>query len=212
MSGVKETYDRRKAEKGLAQIYEPVDGDRCIYCGMPNDGKVDHQPPVYVLHRFADGGLVTRKAIRDAFGPCKLVPACTICNMGLGAYYGKDDKERRVEIVNWFLLDKRYPEDKVVLDVGYKLLNARLEGSRGPEIYKFAGVGRAVYIEALLGLVQGKYRSPREFPDGLKLAQSELAEWLRVEPRRKARYFLEMANLESYDLLPHARDNPRGQF
>jgi hypothetical protein len=212
MGRVKEKYDRRKAEKRFAPIYEAVDGDRCIYCGMPNDGKVDHQPPVYVLHRFADGGLVTRKAIRDAFGTCKLVPACTICNMGLGAYHGKDDNDRREEIVSWFLLNERYPEDKIVLDIGYKLLNARLESSRGPEIYEFAGVGRAVYIEALMGLVQGKYGSAMDFPDWLKLAQSELAEWLRAEPRRKARYFMDMANLESYDLLPHARDNPRGQF
>jgi hypothetical protein len=30
-----------------------VGGDRCIYCGIPNDGKYDHQPSVYVLHRFA---------------------------------------------------------------------------------------------------------------------------------------------------------------
>ncbi len=132
--------------------------------------------------------------------------------MGLGAYHGRDDNDRRKEIVNWFLLDERYPEDKVVLDIGYELLTARLEGSRGAEIYEFAGVGRTVYIEALFGLVQGEYGSPNDFPDWLKLAQSELAEWLRAEPRRKARYFLDMANLESYDLLPHARDNPRGQF
>lgn len=212
MSRVKEKYDRRKAENRFARIYDAVDGDRCIYCGMPNDGKVDHQPPVYVLHRFTDGGLVTKKAIREAFGPCKLVPACTICNMGLGAYHGKDDNARREEIVNWFLLDERYPEDKLVLDIGYKLLNARLDGSRGPAIYEFPGVGRAVYIEALMGLVQGEYKSTADFPDWLKLAQSELAEWLRGEPRRKTRYFLDMANLESYDLVPNARDNPRGQF
>lgn len=212
MARVKGKYDRRKAEKRFARAYVTVEGDTCIYCGMPNDSKFDHQPPVYVLHRFADGGLITMKAIREAFGQCKLVPACTICNMGLGAYHGKDDNDRRWEIVNWLLLDERYPEDELVLDVGLKLINQRLEGRRSTEIYKFPGVGRVIYIEALMGLIDGRYSTSADFPEWLETLQSELADWLREEPRRKSQYFLDMANLGSYELLPHARSDPRGQF
>jgi hypothetical protein len=212
MARVKEKYSRRKAELRFAHVYENVKGDRCVYCGMPNDGKYDHQPPVYVLHRFADGGMVTKRAIREQFGQCKLVPCCTICNMGLGAYHGSDDNERRKEIVNWFLLDERFPEDRIILDVGYRLIADRAQQKRGSEIYEFAGVGRVIYIEAIVGLIEGGFNSPDDFPEWLKLMQSELAEWLRGAPKRKSQYFLNMANLESYELLPHARDNPRGQF
>jgi len=44
---VKEKFNRRRAEQRFAHIYETANGDRCIYCGMANDGKYDHQPPVY---------------------------------------------------------------------------------------------------------------------------------------------------------------------
>jgi hypothetical protein len=212
MSRVKERYRRVKAEKRFARVYETVAGDRCLYCGMPNDGQYDHQPPVYILHRFADGGLVTGKAIRERFGQCKLVPCCTICNMGLGAYHGVDDNDRRKEIVNWFLNDERYPEDKIVLEVGYQLLDERAQGKRGVEVYEFPGVGRAIYLESLLGFIEGDFASPNDFPQWLTAAQTELAEWLRGARRRKSQYFLDMANLESYELLPHARDDPRGQL
>lgn len=82
----------------------------------------------------------------------------------------------------------------------------------GREIYEFQGVGRVIYISALVGLFRGEFSSPDDFPDWLKLAQFELAEWLREGPRRARQYFLAMANLESYELLPRARDDPRGQF
>lgn len=212
MDRVKERYNRYRAEQRFAHIYETAAGDRCIYCGIANDGKYDHQPPVYVLHRFADGGLVTKSAIREQFGQCKLVPCCTICNMGLGTYHGSDDNERRQEIVNWFLEDDSIPEDQLILELGSKLLNDRLQQKRGSEIYEFAGVGRVIYAEALVGLIEGDFNSPDDFPDWLKLAQSELAVWLRDAPRRKSQYFLAMANLESYELRPWARDDPRGQF
>ncbi len=212
MARVKEKYSRRKAEKRFAHVFETVEGDRCVYCGMPSDEKYDHQPPVYVLHRFAGGGVVTKKAIRERFGQCKLVPCCTICNMGLGAYHGSDDKSRREEIVNWFLLDDRFPEDEKLLDLGYQLIEDHAQQKRGPEIYEFSGVGRAIYIEALSGLIEGHFDSPDDFPDWIKMMQSELAEWLRGAPKRKSQYFLDMANLESYELVPDARDNPRGQF
>jgi hypothetical protein len=211
MGRVKQLYKRGEAEKRFQQVYSPIAGERCIYCGMPNDGKFDHQPPVYILHKFADGGLVTRKAIRERFGQCKLVPCCTICNMGLGAFHGSDT-ERRQEIVNWFLVDDRCPEDEIVLKMGERLIDARLKGDRGTEIYEFPGVGRTIYISALLGFIEGDFGGPDEFPKWLIIMQSELAEWLRGAPRRKSRYFLDMANLASYELLPHARDDPRGQF
>lgn len=212
MRRVKQRYYRRAAEQRFRHVYQPVSGDRCIYCGMPNDGKLDHQPPVYVLHRFADGELITKKAIRERFGECKLVPCCTICNMGLGAFHSRDDNERRREIANWFLADDRYPEDHLVIELGRQLLEKRLDGECGDEIYEFAGVGRVIYIHALFGFIEGDFDCPDAFPDWLKMAQTELAEWLRIEPRRKSQYFLNMANLASYDLLPHARDDPRGQL
>ena len=67
-------------------------------------------------------------------------------------------------------------------------------------------------MEALIGLIEGEYGTPEESPGWLKTLQGELAEWLREEPGRKSKYFLDMASLASYELLPHARDNPRGQF
>jgi hypothetical protein len=212
MGRVKQRYNRRAAEQRFQHVYQLVTGDRCIYCGMPSDGKFDHQPPVYILHRFADGRLVTKKAIRERFGACKLVPCCTICNMGLGAFHGRDNDERRREIANWFLVDDRYPEDALVVEVGRQLIERRLEGSRGPEICAFPGVGRVIYVNALFGLIEGVFGCPDDFPEWLQTMQAELAEWLRAEPRRKSKYFLEMANLASYELLPDARDNPRGQF
>lgn len=179
---------------------------------MPNDGKFDHQPPVYILHRFANGGLVTKRQIEETFGHCKLVPCCTICNMGLGAYHGSSHTERREEIVEWFLEDERYPEDKLVLALGCQLIEDRLQGKRDNAIYEFPGVGRIIYTNALCGLIEGEFKCPDDFPEWLRLAQTELAEWLRETPKRRSQYFLAMANLESYDLLPHARSDPRDQF
>lgn len=212
MGRVKERYNRRTAEKRFEHIYRPIAGDRCTYCGIPSAGKHDHQPPVYILHRFADGALVTKKAIRERFGECKLVPCCTICNMGLGAFHGRDDNERRREIANWFLADGRYAEDALVLEIGRRLIEQRLERTRGSEIYEFPGVGRVIYVHALFGFIEGGYQATDEFPEWLQLVQQELADWLGAAPRRRSRYFLDMANLASYDLLPHARDDPRGQL
>ncbi len=212
MPRVRQSYSRAAAERRFARVYETVDGDRCIYCGMPSDGTYDHQPPVYVLHRFAGDRLVTKREIRERFGQCKLVPCCTICNMGLGAYHGENDNDRRREIVNWFLCDRDVPEDKLILDIGYGLIQKYLSSNREKNIYVFPGVGRAIYIEALHGLIDGKFSSPSDLPDWLKLTQSELAEWLRGAPKRKSQYFLDMASLQSYDLVPDARSDPRGQF
>ncbi|MGO4440317.1 hypothetical protein [Rhizobium sp. RAF56] len=130
--------------------------------------------------------------------------------MGLGAYHGVDDNDRRREIVEWFGKDS--PEDKYILMVGDLLLKIRMAGKKGSEIYEFPGVGRSIYIRTLAGLINGEFRSIDDFPEWLQLAQSELAEWLRGAPKRKSRYFLDMAGLESYRLMPHARSDPRGQF
>ncbi|PDQ21425.1 hypothetical protein CN311_08860 [Mesorhizobium sanjuanii] len=135
--------------------------------GCPMMGSMTINPPVYVLHRFADGGLVTKKAIRERFGLCKLVPCCTICNVGLGAFHGSNDNDRRREIVNWFLADDRYPDDKLVLKIGNRLIQDRLQGRRGIEIYEFPGVGRAIYINALVGLIEGEFSGLDEFPEWL---------------------------------------------
>jgi hypothetical protein len=132
--------------------------------------------------------------------------------MGLGAYHGRDDNDRRREIAHWFFLDERYPEDVIVVEVGRQLIDERLQGSRGTEVYEFPGVGRVVYLHALMGLMGRTIRQSLRLPNWLEIPQSELADWLRGAPKRKSQYFLDMANLVSYDLLPHARDDPRGQF
>ena len=165
MGRVKQRYNRRAAEQRFQHVYQPIAGDRCIYCGMPSDGKFDHQPPVYILHRFANGGLVTKRAIRERFGECKLVPCCTICNMGLGAYHGRDDNDRRRKIANWFLVTDRIPWDGMFVEAGRRMIVERLEGSRGNEIYEFPGVGRTIYINALCGFMEGEFKSPDEFPE-----------------------------------------------
>ena len=132
--------------------------------------------------------------------------------MGLGAYHGADDNDRRREIVDWFLHDERYPEDRIILAVGYRLLQERAQGKRGVEVYEFPGVGRAIYVEALLGIIEGHYARPDDFPQWLSTAQVELAEWLRSARARKSQYFLDMAKLAGYELVPDARDDPRGQL
>lgn len=207
-----ERYSRRAAEKSFGMVYRRVPGSRCIYCGMPSDGKSDHQPPLSVLHRFAKGGLTTKEAILERFVECRLVPCCTICNLGLGASHCRDDNDRRRRIANWFRVNKRHPADALVMENGRLLIQKRLEGNRGKEIYSNSGVGRCIYLSALLGLAEGQFGSPNDFPGWLQASQLELAEWLRGVPRRKSQYFLDMANLMSYDLLPDVRDVPRGQL
>jgi hypothetical protein len=131
--------------------------------------------------------------------------------MGLGAYQGVNDDDRHQEIMNWFVPDARYAEDQLALEMGRQLLDLRIQGRRGPEIYEFPAVGRVIYLHALAAMMT-QVGSPVNFPTWLKQTQSELSEWLRGAPRRKSEYFLRLANLESYERLPHARDDPRGQF
>ncbi|PZM10181.1 hypothetical protein [Rhizobium tubonense] len=205
-------YNRRDAEQRFSCVYEAVSGDRCIYCGMPNNGKFDHQPPVYALHRFSAGALVTKRQIREQFGTCQLVPCCTICNMGLGAYIGCDINDRRREIADWFLPDNRYPGDKLILVMGYGPIKLHFKYRQTQSIYSFPAVGRAIYISALTGLMKDRYKSFDDFPDWLIEAQRELNQWLHAAPKRSGQHFLEMARLESYRLVPSARSDPRGQF
>ena len=61
--------------------------------------------------------------------------------MGLGAYHGKDNNDRRREIVNWFLSDDRYPEDRLMLDVGYDLQTTAWRKEKGPKSTHFPVLG-----------------------------------------------------------------------
>ncbi|MCG6115820.1 MAG: hypothetical protein MEQ84_11540 [Mesorhizobium sp.] len=212
MDSITERYSRRAAEKSFGMVYRFVAGSRCTYCGIANDGKSDHQPPLSVLFGFAKGGSTTKEALLERFGDCRLVPCCTICNLGLGAFQCHDDNDRRRRVANWFRVNTRHPADALVLENGRLLIQKRLEGNRGKEIYANSGVGRCIYLSALLGLAEGHFRSPSSFPDWLQASQLELSEWLRGAPRRKFQYFLDMANLMSFELLPDVGDDPRGHF
>ncbi|MEI8719792.1 hypothetical protein [Mesorhizobium sp. ISC11] len=116
-------------------------------------------------------------------------------------------QENSVQIPLILQFQSRYPPQSTGQINGLRIVHGRRI-----EIYEFPAVGRVVYISALVGLIEGQFGSPDEFPDWLKVTQSELADWLRGAPRRKSKYFLDMANLESYELVPDARDDPRGQF
>ncbi|WP_281978549.1 hypothetical protein [Pseudorhizobium flavum] len=108
------------------------------------------------------------------------------------------------------LADERYPEDPLILEIGCGLIRRRLEGLSTPNIYEFPGLGGVIYINALIASMGSS--GTQGAPSWLQQVQPELADWLRGAPKRKSAYFLAMANLASYELLPHARDDPRGQF
>ncbi len=112
---------------------------------------------------------------------------------GLGATRGPMTTTD-VEIVNWFLANDRYPADTVLLEFGCRLIEQRLDGNRGTEIYAIPAVGRVIFTNALLGLIHGEFQSVDDFPEWLQTTQAELAEWLREVPRRKSQYFLNMAS------------------
>lgn len=149
---------------------------------------------------------MTASAIRAEFGECHIVPCGTICNMGLGAYHEVDDNDRRREIVDWFLPDDRYPDDRAILDmatIGWTNVSGVCEAVRSSS---WPSVGRVVCGEVLLGFIHGDFKTPEDFPNWLKVVQSELAECLRGLSKQAS--FLARADLESYDLLPHARSSP----
>ena len=73
--------------------------------------------------------------------------------MGLGAFHGADNNERRREILNWFLAALATLRTSS-MRLGERLLAGRFEGER-VGIYAFPGVGRIIYIEALSGFIDG---------------------------------------------------------
>ena len=56
--------------------------------------------------------------------------------MGLGAYHGTENNDRRREIVNLFLAEKEFSLDEGLLKVSYKLLEDRLNKKRCEDIYQ----------------------------------------------------------------------------
>jgi hypothetical protein len=191
-------YDRKKAEARFAHLYSLVSGEECHYCGFPSDGH-DHRPAIHTLHRFSKGRKITRREVEAHLGPCRLVPCCTICNMGIGSFEGADDNERREEILSFldFFNDEGPYKGEWNLGaftVAYEVLEARAEGKLSDEIYALPAVGRLILSHALRTKM-GEWRDG-EFWHEHRL---RLAQWLQGEPRRKAKHFLAMARLASYN-------------
>ena len=190
-------YDRRKAEARFAHLYAAVPGDECYYCGLPSEGH-DHRPAVHTLHNFAKTRKVTRREIEDRFGPCRLVPCCTICNMGLGSFEGTDDNERRDEILSYLdFFDDDGPHKGEwslgAFTTAYEILAARTEETVGDEIYALPAVGRLIMSHALR-VKKGEWQDGEFW----HFHRVRFAAWLQGEPRRKSKHFLNMARLESY--------------
>jgi hypothetical protein len=191
------SYDRKEAEARFKHLYAEVPGDECHYCGLARDGH-DHRPAIHTLHRFAKGRQVTRKEIEGHFGQCRLVPCCTICNMGIGSFEGVDDNDCRDEILGFLdFFDDDGPSKGVwsfgAFTVACEVLEARSKDIVGDEIYAVPAVGRAIMVHALRSR-KGEWRDdPFWHPHRLRFAN-----WLRAEPRRKSKHFLDMARLESY--------------
>lgn len=190
-------YDRKKAEARFGHLYGQVAGDACHYCDMPSDGH-DHQPALHTLHKFAKDRLVTRKQVEERFGPCRLVPCCTICNMGIGAYEGDNDNDRRLEVLGFIdFYDDEGPTkgewNAGAFMVAFGILQARTENLVGDDIYALPAVGRAIMSHALRTKMG-------EWPDDAiwKSHRERLALWMSAEPRRKQKHFLDMSGLESY--------------
>ncbi len=190
-------YDRRKAEARFGHLFSVVPGDACHYCGLPSDGH-DHRPAVHTLHKFSEGRKVTRREVEEHFGPCRLVPCCTICNMGIGSFEGDDDNDRRDEILGF--LDF-YDDDGPTkgewsfgaFSVACEILDARVEGLVGDDVYALPAVGRLIMSHALR-VKKGEWKDLEFFNEH----RERFASWLCAEPRRKSKHFLAMARLESY--------------
>ena len=195
--GIALRYERKKAEARFRHVYTVVSGDECHYCGLPSDGH-DHRPAIHSLHKFASSRLVTRKEIEGRFGKCRLVPCCTICNMGIGSFDGANDDECREEILGFIdFFDDDGPTrgswNYGAFCTAVEILTARTIGNVGDEIYAIPVVGRAVISHALRSKM-GQWQD-----DAFWSAHRErLATWLKSAPRRKSKHFLTMARLESY--------------
>jgi hypothetical protein len=55
----------------------------------------------------------------------------------------------------------------VFLEFGCRLIEQRLDGKRGNEIYSIPAVGRVIFTNALLGLIDGEFQSFDDFPEWL---------------------------------------------
>lgn len=191
-------YDRKKAEARFGHLYTEIPGNSCHYCGLPRDG-YDHQPAIHTLHKFAKDRLITRKQIEERFGLCRLVPACTICNMGIGSFEGESDDDRRLEILGFLdFYDDEGPTkgewNYGAFTVAYEILAARTQNVVGDEIYAIPSVGRLIMSHAL----RSKMGEWADHPFWME-HRERFAMWLSAEPKRKQKHFLDMSRLESYD-------------
>lgn len=198
-------YDRKKAEARFGHLFTVVPGDQCHYCGLPSDGH-DHRPAVHTLHRFAKDRQVTRREIEEQFGPCRLVPCCTICNMGIGSFEGEHDNDRRDEILGFLDFFDDEGEQKGEWSYGAfaiacEILDARAKGLLGDEVYALPAVGRLIMSHALR-VQKGEWADDPFFHEH----RERFAAWLKAVPRRKAKHFLDMARLESYKFKPGVYD------
>lgn len=194
-------YIRKKAEARFGHVYTVVPGDKCHYCGLPSDGH-DHQPAIYTLHKFAKDRLVTRKQIEERFGPCLALPACTICNMGIGSFEGESDDERRLEILGFLdFFDDEGPTKGQwnfgAFMIAYEILVLRDRNEVGDEVYAIPAVGRAIMVHAL----RAKMGEWMDHPFW-SAHRDRLGKWLATAPRSKQKYFLDMSRLESYRFRP----------
>lgn len=193
-------YNRKEAERRFGHLYEVVPGDSCYYCGLPGDG-VDHRPAVHTLHRFAKGRKVTRREIEAQYGQCRLLPCCTICNMGIGSFEGEGDDEYRDEILGFLdFYDDEGPH-KGEWNFGtflaaMEVLEARENGILGDEVYALPLIGRLLMAQALRAM-KGEWKDdPRWKPH-----RERFRAWIIAEPRRRSAHFLAMARLKSYEFL-----------
>lgn len=70
-------------------LYEPIDGDECVYCGLPRTGW-DHVPPLHFVARMAEEDR-NRANLRK-------YPCCQECNSFLGSHILRtfEDRKRHV--------------------------------------------------------------------------------------------------------------------
>lgn len=194
-------YVRKKAEQRFGHLYTVVEGDECHYCGLPSDGH-DHQPAIFTLHKFAADRLVTRKQIEERFGACYTVPACIICNMGIGSFEGESDDDRRQEILGFLdFFDQEGPSkghwNYGAFLVAYEILLLRYQNAVGEEVYAIPSIGRAIMAHAL----RAKMGEWEDHPFWMTHREG-FAKWLTAVPGRKQKHFLDMAGLESYSFRP----------
>lgn len=127
---VKEKYSRHETERRFARVYLTVAGDCCAYCDMPSEGNSDHRPPVTVLHGFANGGLVSKR-FESSSASVNLFHAVPFVTWGLVFITAIPVEDKR-SLTG--LLDERFPEDKTLLELEYRLIEERLQRKLGYEV------------------------------------------------------------------------------